>query len=330
MAMLDIIITHRDEPWGVGRKMFEMLKLQRGVQEGEFRVILVQDGEEGDALDMDRLMRNYPFVDTVMYIPQGGVSAARNEGLAHAEAEWVMFCDFDDMLYSCDSLYRILESIRQAGSDADLLWSSFWIEMSSWPQMKWMKRIKEWNSVFIHGKVYRRQFLIDHNIWFDEELCYSEDAMFNAIVSMEIDFNRVAKIPEIIYMWCYRPGSASNYEGGDAKRNLSQYRKRLKTIEAFEARGMTYDAKCTAARMLMEYYWELNGKDETPGHTNEEWIRLLQKDVIKRWPGVILAISTPDRTELFRITKEEAEAKRFIRDEMPGLEEWLIKIGAIV
>ena len=153
--------------------------------------------------------------------------------------------------------------------------------------------------------------------------------MFNAIVSMEINLSRVAKIPETVYMWCYRPGSASNYTGGDAKRNLSQYRKRIKTIEAFEARGMKYDVKCSAARVLMEYYWELNGKDETPGHTNEEWIRLLQEDVIKRWPGVIMSISSPDRMELYRITKEEAEAKRFIREGMPSLEQWLTEIGAI-
>ena len=32
MALLDIIITHAHEPWGIGRKMFEMLKVQRGIE----------------------------------------------------------------------------------------------------------------------------------------------------------------------------------------------------------------------------------------------------------------------------------------------------------
>lgn len=328
MALLDIVITHRDEPWGVGRKMFEMLKLQRGVREDEFRVILVQDGEEGNTLKTEQIIRNYPFVDTLLTIPQGGVSAARNAGLDAAESEWVMFCDFDDMLYSCDSLFRILESIRQAGKDADLLWSSFWIEMLT-TDGKWLKRGKEWNSVFIHGKVYRREFLIGHGIRFDEELCYSEDAMFNALAVMECDQKRIARIPETVYMWCYRSGSLSNYEGGDAKRNLSLYRKRVKMIDAFDARGMTYDAKCTTVRTLMDYYWEINGRDEAPGHTKEEWIRLLQEEVIPKHPGALMDISVSDRKELFRITKEEASAKRFIRDGMPEMEDWFREIGAL-
>ena len=111
MALLDIVITHRDEEWRVGRKMFEMLKLQRGVREEDFRVILVQDGEEGNPLDMERVMKLYPFVDSVLEIPRGGVSAARNEGLRYADAEWVMFCDFDDCLYSANP-ERILLSVK--------------------------------------------------------------------------------------------------------------------------------------------------------------------------------------------------------------------------
>lgn len=328
MALLDIIITHRDEPWGVGRKMFEMLKLQRGVQEGEFRVILVQDGEEGNTLKTEQLLRNYPFVHTVVSMPQGGVSAARNMGLDTADGKWVMFCDFDDMLYSCDSLYRILESIRQAGDAADILWSSIWIETVK-PGGKWTKRGKEWNSVFIHGKVYRREFLIGHGIRFDEELSYSEDAMFNALAVMECKSSRIAHMPEFVYMWCYRPGSLSNYEGGDAARNLSLYRKRVKLIDAFDERGMTYDAKCTTARTLMEYYWELNGHDETPGHTREEWIRLMQEEVIPKHPGALADISASDRQELLRVTKEEASVKQLIREGMPDMEDWFREIGAI-
>lgn len=328
MALLDIVITHRDEEWRVGRKMFEMLKLQRGVREDDFRVILVQDGEEGNPLDMERVARNYPFVDSVLYIPQGGVSAARNEGLRYADAEWIMFCDFDDILYSCDSLFRILESARQAEGRADMIWSSFWIEMRT-DSGQWIKRQKDFNSVFIHGKIYRREFLIDHGIWFDDELTYSEDAMFNALVMMETTQARIARMPEITYMWCYREGSLSNYEGGDAKRNISLYRKRIKLIEAYEARGMTYDAKCSAVRALLDYYWEINGRDELPGRTRDDWIRAIQEDILRKYKGAVKDISAADRAELYRVTREEAKAKKNIRDGMPGAEEWLAEIGAI-
>ena len=328
MALLDMIVTHWNEEWCEGRKFFEMLKLQRGVDWHDVRVILVQDGEEENTLDMERIVRNYPFVDTILYIPHGGVSAARNAGLEASDAEWVMFCDFDDCLYSVDSLSRIINSLEQAKNDADLVWSDIWIEMTT-SRGVWCKTLKKRNTVFIHGKCYRREFLTDHGIRFDERLGYSEDAMFNALVTMEMDPKRVAKMPEVVYMWCYRKGSASNYDGGDAKRNLDLYLKRVMVAEEYEKRGMKYDARAAAARTLLDYYWELNGKDELPGHEKEEWIRLLQQDVITRWPGAITEISAADRAELYRITKEEAKAKKLLRAGMPAAEEWLRSIGAV-
>ena len=327
MAILDIIVTHCREEWREGRKFFEMIKLQRGVDRNDYRVLLVQDGEENN-VDTARIVKNYPFVDTVITIPHGGVSAARNEGLKQATAEWVMFCDFDDMLYSCDSLQRIIASIEQAGGDADEIWSDFWIEGRT-KDGRWGKVLKGFNHVFIHGKVYRREFLIDHGIWFDTELCYSEDAMFNCLCAMEIRTERIAKMPEVVYMWCYREGSASNYEGGDPARNLSQYKKRLKVAQAYAERGNEYEAKANACRMLLDYYWEINGADELPGHTKEEWIAMLQADVISRWPDAVTGISETDRKIIFRATSREAKEKEHIRPGMPGAEEWLRSIGAV-
>lgn len=326
--MLDIIITHKDEPWIVGQKMFEMIKMQRGMEYGEIRVIFVQDGDKG-SLRSDLLLKYFPFVGSVLTLPDGGVSRARNEGLRHADAEWVMFCDFDDCLYSIDSLYRICQSLRQAGDKADIVWSPIWIEMVG-KDGKWMKQLKEWNTIFIHGKVYRRTWLKQNDIWFDEELCYSEDTYFNALCAMTVDPARVAKMPEVTYMWCFREGSASNYAGGEAARNLSLYRARVKTMEAYAARGFDEDAKCMAVRNLLDYYWELNGQDELAGHTKDEWVEMLRRDVIGRFPGAVTGINRADRGELFRVTKEGAKRKGLVRDGMPGPEEWLTKIGAII
>ena len=327
MQKLDIIITHHNEPWAEVRKMFEMIRMQRGVKPGEFRVILVQDGEDS-GLDMQRISRVYPFVQTVVELPGCGVSEARNTGLDFAEAAWVMFCDCDDCLYSVDSLHRILESLREAGDRADLVWSDIWIELRT-EDGRFLKNKKGWNTVFIHGKVYRREFLVSHGITFDTDLDYSEDAMFNALVSMEIQSDRIAKMPEVVYMWCFRRGSLSNYEGGDAKRNLSLYKKRVRLIEAYAERGMKYDARTAAARCLLDYYWEINSNDELPGRTKDEWIHCLQEDVIKRWPDCFTEISGRDRQQLLKVTIKEAEAKRLIRDGMISPEKWLREIGAV-
>lgn len=328
MALLDIVITHAHEPWGIGRKMFEMLKVQRGVEEGDCRVILVQDGPD-DQLDTARILKQYPFVETLVEQPKGGVSAVRNAGLEESDAEWIMFCDFDDCLYSVDSLYRIIQSLREAGDKADLVYSDFWIEQRT-PEGRFTKVLKGWNTVFIHGKVYRRQFLLDHGIRFDEELTYSEDAMFNALVAMEVDASRVAVMPEVVYMWCFRTESLSNYTGGDGTRNMSLYRKRIKVCEEYEKRGRIYDTRAAAARALLDYYWEMNGDVEMAGGTVEEWEERI-REFCRRWPKAMLAISPEDRKKLYDVTKEEAARKRLIHDgiTMPRPEDWLRRIGAI-
>lgn len=326
MAFLDLIITHWKEKWADGRKMFEMLKMQKGVEVGEFRVILVQDGDD-DSLDIRRITRAYSFVERVITIPQSGVSAARNAGLDASDAEWVMFCDFDDCVYSIDSMYRILQSLREAGDRADLVWSDLWIEMRK-KDGGFAKVLKKWNTVFIHGKCYRRSFLVENGIRFDERLSYSEDAMFNALVAMEILPSRIAKMPETVYMWCYREESLSNYTGGDSRRARSLFLKRMTLPEEYDRRGMGYEAKTAAARALMDYYWEDEGGGKPEDMSQKEWMAM-PLAILAGWPGCIRDITPGDRKELYRITREEAESKGQIREGMRSMQEWMTWIGAL-
>ena len=325
MHLLDLIITHHNEAWEDCRKMFEMLRLQRGVKEWEFNVIFVQDGDDRH-IDMARVARVYPFVGTFLQIPQSGVSAARNAGLDAASAPWVMFCDCDDSFYALDSLWRVLESIREAGDRGDLLWSDFWVEMRG---EKYARQKKGRNAVFNHGKVYRRNFLLENGIRFDEDLDYSEDAMFNSRVYIKADPKRIAKMPEPVYMWCYREESLSNYTGGEARRNISLFKKRVRLCEAYEGAGRHYDAICSAARAELDYYWELNGQAELPGHTREEWVKLIRRYIISRWPDAMNQISTNDRAELFQVSMDEAKLKKLYQEKSHNIVGWLKEIGAI-
>ena len=326
MAQLDIIITHWKEKWAEGRKQFEMLRMQRGAPEDEWNVILVQDGADEENT-LKTHLKEYPFIRDIIQIPASGVSAARNAGLDASNAEWVMFCDFDDCLYSIDSLHRILESIREAGDRADLLWSDIWIEMRA-ADGRFLKVKKGWNSVFNHGKVYRRQLLTEHGIRFDEELDYSEDALFNATVSMTVETGRSARMPETVYMWCYRDGSLSNYAGGDPKRNLCAYKARLQISEEYAKHGSEYNARTAALRWMLNYYWEINGARPLDGGTREEWVDRVRL-LVQRWPGAVIGTTKEDRKKLFQVAMKEAQQKGLIRKDMMPLTEWIKEIGAL-
>ena len=327
MALLDIIITHWREPWDVGRKMFEMLRMQRGTDPEKWNVILVQDGP-GGGLDVARILREYPFVKTVLEVPAGGVSAARNAGLDESNAEWVMFCDFDDCFYTIDSLMVVISCLEGAGERGTLIWSDLWIEGRT-EDGQWAKKISKWNTVFVHGKIYRREMLKQNGIRFDEELCYSEDAMFNALVALTVPAGTVARLPEPVYTWCYREESLSNYTGGNAKRNLSLYRKRIKLIEEYEKRGIVYDMNASAARAMLEYYWEMNGEEPPEGGTREEWEERI-REITRRWPKPIARITPEDRRRLLQIVEKNAKDKKLAGGrERENKAEWLRRMGAM-
>ena len=86
--MLDLIIPHYTEPWQVGKKMFDMLDIQRGMDFAKIRVIVVNDGED-HALDQSCL-QDRPYRAEQISIAHAGVSAARNAGLRYASAKWIM------------------------------------------------------------------------------------------------------------------------------------------------------------------------------------------------------------------------------------------------
>ena len=205
---LEIIITHWREPWVVCEKMFQMMDVQRAMTREECAVTVVQDGETRK-MDAAMLMRRYPFVQRVIHVPEGGVSAARNAGLDEAKGEWVMFADCDDMLYSADSLRRILDTIRDKGDGADLIWGHMVIENRD-KAGRYVRSVDGWNLTFIHGKIWRRAWLKEKKIRFPEGMAYSEDSFFCAVAGMELEPGRVKEIPEPIWMWCLRAGSCTS------------------------------------------------------------------------------------------------------------------------
>lgn len=242
---LDIIVPHYKEPWEEGRKLFEILALQRDVDFKDFRVLLVNDGEEND-ISEEVFRHSYPFEVVSIVIPHAGVSAARNRGIRYSSAEWLIFCDFDDTftsVYSLRSIFDALENDRY-----DMLWYPFYVEVNE-REKRQIRR--SFNLIFIHGKVYRRQFLIQHGILFEESLHFSEDAAFNQLLNMEIDGSRIGEIKsEIIpYVWTFRPGSITTNPENSYSNAVGLFRRQKYVAMQHLNHGdrVSHDALCIRA-----------------------------------------------------------------------------------
>lgn len=277
---LDIIVPHYDEPWGEGRKLFDMLALQRDVDFSDFRVILVNDGDKNDVFP-EVFRSGYPYEVTGVRIPHGGVSAARNAGLDHSGAKWVMFCDFDDTFTSIYALRGIFDVLGT--EDFDLLWTPFYVEIN---EERKRQTKDEMNLVFVHGKVFRRDFLIGHGLRFNTGLYFSEDTAFCAVVSMEIDPERVGKIKSDIvpYVWTYRPGSITTDPAKGYSNAVGLFRRQVYVAEEARKRGNMDHYRGYVARAVCDAYVTICRTDrdwDTAGFREEarDYIREHREDL---------------------------------------------------
>lgn len=201
--MLDIVITHYNEPWFICRKQFQMLEAQRIVNWNEVKVTVVNDG--GQRLP-DSKLAVLPFHVEQINIGKSGISASRNAGMDNGKEPWIMFCDCDDCFTNIYALDEILSALRKPGAEQqDMMWTDCLTEFG-----RLVTGIPEKNSLFfVHGKAYRKQFLLDSGIRFDESMTYGEDTQFNLVLSQQTD--RIAKIETSSppYVWIRRGGSVT-------------------------------------------------------------------------------------------------------------------------
>lgn len=255
--MLDIIIPHYTEPWQVGEKLFSILALQRGIDFPSIRVLVVSDGEENRL--PDACFSSLPYAVEQISIPHKGVSAARNAGIDHATAPWLMFCDFDDTFAHVYALRDILSVLPADGYD--MLHSRMIVEDRTDGKDLLTFSPESQRFVFTHGKLYRKAFLDEQGIRFDETMRFQEDSLFNATIIARTSHTRIGEIKSVspLYVWIRRPSSVTN-SGRDDEAMFSHFIRNLKaTEESRKNRG--YDCYCgMVTRTVWDAYYMLNCK----------------------------------------------------------------------
>ena len=254
MGNLDLIVTHYKEPWNVGRKMFDMLAMQEMVDFDDVNVILVNDGEENEL--PDECFSGYPFAVCQISIPHGGVSKARNAGLDASNADWVMFCDFDDCFQSVFGLYMIFCAMHE--DKYDTLWSCF-TEETKTDKGELVLVPHGRDYVFVHGKAHRREWLVENNLRFHEKLTIHEDAYFNTLVQAVAAEDRIASIKTPIYLWRWNNSSVVRRDNSDDY-VLDTYdhliRQKIAITEELIKRGMAKETLTIVAKTVIDVYYD--------------------------------------------------------------------------
>lgn len=157
----------------------------------DFEIVVVDDGSKDESVKRIREYIRESGVTNVRLIckENGGASSARNEGIRQAYGSYISFIDGDDFIDSNYLMNRV-EAIKNNNADMCVgglrtyengAFGSETILKDLFLEGKEVKsNIDEMSFMFIDpvGKLYKKEQLLNNNIWFDERIKTLEDLAF--------------------------------------------------------------------------------------------------------------------------------------------------------
>lgn len=153
----------------------------------DYEVILVDDGStDASSVICDEYESNNKLV-TVIHQPNGGLSDARNKGIAKAKGKWVTFVDSDDWIES-----SYIENFVLHLENKDLVIQGYQYDSAR----QGIVRYKDFETyspevVLNHlfdtkeslpgvtvDKLYNREIIVNNHLLFNTEIHFAEDAIF--------------------------------------------------------------------------------------------------------------------------------------------------------
>lgn len=271
---LQILIPQYKETDEIVKPLLDSISLQQNVDFNEVGVIICNDGT--DIYLSDELLNSYQFKVEYYKEPHKGVSATRNACLDHATADYVMFCDADDMFYNMCGLWIVFKEM-EIGFDS--LVSCFTEETRHPITKETLYTNHDMDSTFVHGKIHKRQYLLDKGIRFNDKLTIHEDSYFNILCQNLSQNVKYCQTP--FYLWRWRDESVCRH---DPKYILKTYNNMLDSndalIAALRKKGAGDKALFYIAMMILDAYYTMN-KPEWINQENKEYRDATEKRFAK-------------------------------------------------
>ena len=197
---LQILVPQYKEDESVISYLLDSLECQFGIDKNDFGVIICSDG---GVYELDRkIFEKYTYDIEYIICEHRGVSGTRNSALLLSDADYVMFCDADDGFCNTFALKVILRNLELHKKDEkpmDIMSCKFFLETYDSKTDDWGLTIMNFNNIYVHGRIFRRDFLIQNSLFFNEKIWANEDCFFNIITNFFSENSQNLDLP--IYCW---------------------------------------------------------------------------------------------------------------------------------
>ena len=326
MKKLDILIPQYNETENDISQLLDSIAIQQNVNFNEIGVIICNDGS--DILLSDEFLKSYPF--NIQYFKEShkGVSATRNFLLDKSDAEYVMFCDADDMFYNACGLWIIFREFESG--DFDTLISVF-VEETRDQNNNVTYITHDFDSTFVHGKLHRKQYLIDNDIRFNDSLTIHEDSYFTLLTQKCTEPSRVKYCPTPFYLWKWRDNSVCRH---DSKYILKMYTNMIDSnnalIDEFVKRDMLEIANTCVGIMIFDTYYTFN-KADWVNQENKEYRDKTERhfsEYYKKRKDMWEKLSNKEKMMLSGYIRHRSVGEGMVMENIT-LDDWLKKIESL-
>ena len=254
------------------RPLLTSISIQQNIDFNEIGAIIVNDGS--DVKLTEKFLKSFPFEIKYIFNEHKGVSAARNRALDEASAEYVMFCDADDMFYNMCGLNLIFEQINNGGFDVFL---SYFMEETRTPEGTPVYVEHQQDATFVHGKVYKKSFLELFQIRWQEQFTIHEDSYFNYLCQACARSGQMKLCRVPFYLWKWNDQSVSRH---DPKYILKTFNCLLDSstqlVKDLIGKGLIKNAQYVVTGLIYNAYFTLN-KTEWLEQENQDYRYAVEK-----------------------------------------------------